>query len=458
MFQQALGQGAQHSGFAQFAPGGDSQQFLIRHRIPKKIRQPTGNGVVVQTPGLFDEHPKVGGAKHGLVGPNENLVERDAAIERLGRDADISVEGRLRNGTAERPGHKFPDQATGIALRIPCHQAQSVVRFLELVGVPFLPRVVDLLPGHGRGQKPIGHPGQTAEEGSQTVTGIERSLEFDPFQRETGNRLVVPDRFLIALFAHVVEKRQTQALEINLFVTVQVCDGLDHPPALARGILNVDQVFEFFMREAVGTHLADDHRDRLAGVANRPDRRANSISPGHRRRNRGHAAVLVQRRAQDDGAALEPHKRGHALAIELGSRIKKLPARLPDPDRFGRVRRQRQGVRQGPVGRLEIANEVRGGGFQPAADFVEPADDAVLGQQGPHIGRHAEQVMQGVLVFGPVEPSQRRPALALLRRPGDGVQVFPQRFQECRSFRLARRPRPGGRHFLLLHAVKQTHP
>ena len=125
----------------------------------------------------------------------------------------------------------------------------------------------------------------------------------------------------------------------------------------------------------------------------------------------------------------------------------------------GRLRRPLQARRrrqpQGVVGRVHEPLHRQVGHVERLAALVEAVGLAVLGQPvGDLRPRDAEQVAQGVLVLVPVEPPQRRPALAGQGRPlrgDDRLRAGPRRRPSDRprragagSWAASRRP-PRGR-------------
>ena len=58
-FEHALDLRAQRLGLAQFLLLGEGEQFLVGHRAPEEVRQPAGQGEVVELAGLLAEEEEL---------------------------------------------------------------------------------------------------------------------------------------------------------------------------------------------------------------------------------------------------------------------------------------------------------------------------------------------------------------------------------------------------------------
>ena len=84
---------------------GEGEQFLVGHRAPQEVRQPAGQGEVVELAGLLAEEQELRRDQHGLEADAHRLLERVLLVQ-LGLDA-----GEERLDVVV--GHRPPEGAAG---------------------------------------------------------------------------------------------------------------------------------------------------------------------------------------------------------------------------------------------------------------------------------------------------------------------------------------------------------
>ena len=102
------------SGWLQLALLGEGEQLLVGHRAPQEVRQPAGQGEVVEFAGLLAEEQEVRRHQHGLEADAHRLLERVLRVQ-LGLHAgekrlDVLVGHRPPKGAA----HEVAEDALGI--------------------------------------------------------------------------------------------------------------------------------------------------------------------------------------------------------------------------------------------------------------------------------------------------------------------------------------------------------
>ncbi len=109
---------AEHVGLAQLLLLGEREELVVGHRAPEKVRQPAGQGKVVELARPLAEEQELGRDQHALQGGPHRRLER-VTVRQLGLDdgherRDV-VSG---HGPAKRPAREVLEDSLGIDERL----------------------------------------------------------------------------------------------------------------------------------------------------------------------------------------------------------------------------------------------------------------------------------------------------------------------------------------------------
>ena len=102
----------------QLAGVGQRGQPVVGHRSPEEIRQPAGQGVVVELAGRLDVVEEIGRAQGRAVGPAHGRLEAVAGLEPLRHPGHVLLAGLGIDRPAEGPRQELGEQAVGIDQRL----------------------------------------------------------------------------------------------------------------------------------------------------------------------------------------------------------------------------------------------------------------------------------------------------------------------------------------------------
>ena len=205
-------------GLIEFALLGQGEQLLVGHRAPQEVRQPAGQGEVVELAGLLAEEQEIRRTITALEADADGLLER-VLLGQLGLDQG---EERLDVGV----GHRPPKGAAGEV----AEDALGVGRGSSGDDLHAVAVVVD----RRRRLR------QVAEEAAMALRRpglVQRPFHLDPMDRQP--------RPVVLVGAHLVDdlrRRPARRGGSNGAPGLQVIDELDDGRLVGRGVEVADQV------------------------------------------------------------------------------------------------------------------------------------------------------------------------------------------------------------------------
>ena len=224
--------GTQHRRLAQFASGGERGQFLIGQRGPEEIRQPRGDGIVIQRARLFAEVEKMRRRKDRLVGAAQRRVEFVALVEPLLKECDVVGECRVVDRPAHRPWEEVAEQSLAVGTRVGRDWNQRVAPPVVVAAV--LANLRQRLASTFRFHDARGFQRQIAEQSlvARRRKFAERALQFHQLERESRPGIRLVERLAFELVAHGAFVGQLPGVDADGVELVQHHFELEHPFAV----------------------------------------------------------------------------------------------------------------------------------------------------------------------------------------------------------------------------------